>query len=345
MHSGTTLVSDMLKRHPKMYGGRGETKFFALFPMLVDKFPDLTRDEDLGAFAMTVRRIIVEKGYTLMRFARGERRAESGASDEARAFVESYDAPRSHIGVIRRVYEDLVTAGEHSHWIENSPNHVFHIDHIAREIPDALFIEVVRDGRDIVASKKLRTASVGPVRYPKNEVAKRREKAYDPLWDALAWRSAIRGGISAAQDYGPRVKTIRYEDLVAEPQKVIVEVCRFLGLDFVPSLLEVERVNPADAELAGTPGIADDTVGRWSRGLSGPELAIVQRAARKELAHHRYTPADLPTSARLKAPLLLVASVGRLTGRLANRWRMGGRRFFSTTVRGYWRRLGRPKRR
>lgn len=43
-------------------------------------------------------------------------------------------------------------AREKSGWVEKTPGHLFHISLIKRYIPSALFVHVIRDGRDVVAS-------------------------------------------------------------------------------------------------------------------------------------------------------------------------------------------------
>ena len=52
---------------------------------------------------------------------------------------------------------------------------------------------------------------------------------------ACAWRSRWRARSGSVKRVGPgRYLELRYEDLVAEPEERLREVCAFLGLDFEP---------------------------------------------------------------------------------------------------------------
>src|SRR5690349_10636550 len=44
MHSGTTLLQDILGRHPSLFSGRGESKYFEFLPTIRQRHPDLTLD-------------------------------------------------------------------------------------------------------------------------------------------------------------------------------------------------------------------------------------------------------------------------------------------------------------
>ena len=80
------------------------------------------------------------------------------------------------------VYNFLMVINGKKRWLDKLPGYVSQVPEMAMAVPTALFIELVRDPRDILASKKSRLARGG---------------GYDPIWDTLAWRASIRAGDAA----------------------------------------------------------------------------------------------------------------------------------------------------
>ena len=67
------------------------------------------------------------------------------------------------------------------------------------------------------------------------------EKAYDPLWDSLSWKSTVLALRRASARWPGRFLSVRYEDLVSDPEGRVREICAFLGLDFDPAMLGILR--------------------------------------------------------------------------------------------------------
>lgn len=223
-------------------------------------------------------------------------------------------------------------------WVEKTPTHVFHAGQIAASMPDALFVEVVRDPRDVLASKKTRTATVWTSdRYlPEQRRRKHFEKSFDPLWDAVCWKSAVRAG-SEARDRRPKSWfRVRYEDLVGDPEAVVQELCQFLGVAFSPGLLEVARGIPADPdELAcGKAGIASSSVGRWSGVLDSVETEICRRVCRREMRELGYQAERTAGTFDVVRRVMTQSGPG-LAVRLYHRFRLGGARYLLEVLKGY----------
>jgi hypothetical protein len=117
---------------------------------------------------------------------------------------------------------------------DKTPRNVLHVPTIAAALPEARFVHLVRDGRDVVPS--VREHLLGPESLPAT---------------IDYWRDRVLAGRRAGATLGPdRYLEVRYEDLVADPEAVLPTVCRFLGLDYTPSMLDY----PGRAErlIAGT---------------------------------------------------------------------------------------------
>jgi sulfotransferase family protein len=103
--------------------------------------------------------------------------------------------------------------------VEKTPNHLFHADRILHRFPDARFVEVRRDGRDVCVSLERRAQRID---WP----PKRRA-------DQIAmWRAALVQGLQMSGDprAAPRWHVVHYEDLIADRVGQIASMFAFLGL-------------------------------------------------------------------------------------------------------------------
>ncbi|MER2508730.1 MAG: sulfotransferase [Amaricoccus sp.] len=177
-------------------------------------------------------------------------------------------------------------ASKLEHFAEKTPRHVRRISLIRRLVPDARFILMVRDGRDVAASFIRRKGSA--------EIGARR-------W--LADNRLVR-----AEEGAPDVFVLRYEDLIADPEGALRGICEFTGFDFASEMLrfhETERLWFGVPELrrgTGEDGVQHALLRNWQinqpifdgrgswRDLLGPEdLALFDEdEARQMLAYFGY---------------------------------------------------------
>jgi hypothetical protein len=112
-------------------------------------------------------------------------------------------------------------------WLEKTPTHLAHVKLISSHIPDAVFIHVLRDGRDVVAS--LYDAAQ---KYP--EVWGR--YGYDNIYSCI---SVYNKCVKESLKYRDSRKhfLVWYEDVIEEPEittKNILEFCRLPYHGFDP---------------------------------------------------------------------------------------------------------------
>jgi protein-tyrosine sulfotransferase len=112
-------------------------------------------------------------------------------------------------------------------WGDKSPINTRYLDEIIRVFPSGRFVNMIRDGCDVVASY----LAMG--RYGSLEEA------------ALRWRSSIEAVESFGRGHPHSVHPVRYEELVREPEQVLQRLCTELGLTFHPAM--IEAASPAFA--------------------------------------------------------------------------------------------------
>jgi hypothetical protein len=343
MHSGTTLLINILKSHSTVFSGNRETKYFMHLPMIRKTFPNLKDDKVLRNFVYYVIAVVKtgfskndlnKKGkvkFELAWFGGDEKRLE--------ALMEDARKNRNHESMFALVSDHMTQATGKKRWVEKTPTHIFHLDEIIETIPDALFVEIVRDPRDVLASKKTRRQTVwSSEKYAGQREKKNLEKAFDPVWDSLSWRSAIRAGQIAREKYPDKIFSIRYEDLTRNPEEAVKKICSFLKMDFEPQMLDVSTRNSAVEEKSenAQKGVVTTSVGRWRTVLSAAEAAVIQGKTGKEMDSLGYERAEISFRDKTLAPFIFLKSSFEFVQRSYRRWRFGGWLYFQNVLANYW---------
>ena len=144
--------------------------------------------------------------------------------DPVEIFEAIRHAPRS---VHRVVGELLLRAAEQRGArvvMDKSLDSVHYADELMRLFPDMLFLNVVRDPRAQVAS--MNKAIIHD---------------FDTLLNTHTWLEAHRAADAVLAAYPERALTIRYEDFLADEEAALRQICAFLGIEFVPGMLDVSR--------------------------------------------------------------------------------------------------------
>lgn len=105
-------------------------------------------------------------------------------------------------------------------WGDKTPGHVFGMAPIEKRLPEAHFIHLIRDGRDVALSWR-------PHWFAPSQ-------SLEELVDH--WTNWVETGIRAGQSCRRYIE-VRYEQLVAEPRAVLNEICRFLDLELEDAML------------------------------------------------------------------------------------------------------------
>lgn len=170
---------------------------------------------------------------------------------------------------LRVFMEMMATAQGVGRWSDCTPAHVAHMRRIKQEIPDARFIHVIRDGRDVALSasrlgwqSRLPGVELSPV-----EMA------------AVAWRWAIRMGRRHARHLGRDYLEVRFEDLVRQPASALQQVGHFIDqpLDY-DRIREVGlgSVSQPNTSFAGDANARFEPVGRFRNRMTDEQLAGVE---------------------------------------------------------------------
>jgi hypothetical protein len=139
------------------------------------------------------------------------------------------------------VVDDAARARDRDTWVEKSPGHLHCIEEIRRWVPEARFIHLVRDGRDVVASLfELGITHPSPwvgQLIPKNRRRAGSAPAPEALLDAAIERWNADVGLSLARRGEAGHLVLHYGRLVRDPAIELQRACALLGLGFDDGML------------------------------------------------------------------------------------------------------------
>lgn len=188
------------------------------------------------------------------------------------------DASEEVAGRIRRSF--FLVTGPRRRLLEKSPRNSLRVPFVDSVFPDAVFVHLVRDGRDNVNSliNAWRTSRYRTYRLPEPHSI----PGTDPNWWKFVlypgWRQDTEGplevvcarqwveanehalaGLAALDPV--RTISVRYESLVARPVEEVGRIVDFLGFDLEPA------VRAAAESLAGNPVnvVTAPEPGKWRR--------------------------------------------------------------------------------
>jgi hypothetical protein len=171
-------------------------------------------------------------------------------------------------------------------WVEKTPKTETYPEEMNELFPDAKFIQMVRDPRAVIASRKQWNI---------------KEKGHYTEAHRLAreWNRCAREIPRLRRDSG-RFLIVHYEDLVREPRQMLLEICRFGGFEFSESMLRPTRAGSrwqgnSAYYYKALDGISTAPVDKWKDCLTEDEIWWIELHCRKGMELAGY---PLQTGAR-----------------------------------------------
>lgn len=264
--SGTTLMRSML-----VAGGQiaipMETQILHLLPM---KFISARR----GGWKEQVRTVIssfeIHPNFPLWN------------TNLANAYQNAIALPDEERSLSRIIDEVYMTYANHAFpqakiWGDQSPLHTFYLPYIHRIFPNAKYLHMIRDGRDVVTSLVTRFGD-------------------GFLFEAVhRWLVSIKRTQQFQRKISPdQYMEVRYEELVRDPENTLKKVCAFIGIDYSPIMLDywklpstVEHKHKSFHVNLGKP-IFESSIGKWKDILSPVQQDYVSSKLNRELKKKGY---------------------------------------------------------
>lgn len=250
--SGTTLLRYMLNSSPGLYIPP-ESDFI---PRFFGRAPHRP---------LTPRQVkkLLHTIFTHYRFGR----AWQGPPPDPALFGPQ-PTPAHFLDTLYRLYAAQYGAGR---WGDKTPIYTSYVPLLDTLFPQARFIHIIRDGRDVALSA-LDTWGA-------------KELHVDIYFTARNWVRRVQAAQAAGARLGPtRYREVRYEALTTAPQEVLPELCAFLDEPYTPDMARphelAQREVPAGSfhdpvRRPPTP----NRIGRWQREMAPADRRLFETLA------------------------------------------------------------------
>ncbi|WP_203826690.1 sulfotransferase family protein [Actinoplanes palleronii] len=279
--SGTTMLQLMLHAHPRI-ALPPETRF------LLEAYTERRTFGDLNDAA---------NRRALGAFISESHQFEDLGLDREQAVEAVVAAPPtlgSAIGTVFKMYSERFGKPR---WGDKRPLYLRHLPAILRLFPDAQIINIMRDGRDCVASLK-------ETPWSGNE--------FDKLIGY--WTQSADASLLATRRYPKDVyHQVRYEDLVADPEPHLRGICDFLEEDFDPAMTKPSQLASVAVPEYKTwhklthQDVTTERVQSWRSRLTEDEVRQCEAEFGDRLTYFGYQPSTpVPRSARMRIGARLI---------------------------------------
>ena len=197
--SGTTLLRLMLDSHP-----------FLTIPPETHTLPLASRECSAAADPWEAFINVVTSFETWTDF-----HLDAGQLQQAIKEIVPFDLSECY-RTFYRLYAESIGK---SRWGDKTPDYIDSMALIQEVLPEAYFIHIIRDGRDVALS--IRDLWWGP-----NSIEEAAE------WWAGKIRRARRQALALCN-----YMEVRYEDLVADPERQLRDICDFISLEWSSDML------------------------------------------------------------------------------------------------------------
>ncbi|MDH3709635.1 MAG: sulfotransferase [Cyclobacteriaceae bacterium] len=265
--SGTTLLAALLDNHPDLMVFPEETSFFRW--VNIKDFKQISDRLDFQLQETHVNRLQIDKANDGME---GNRDYSDFPFDSFQSQVREVfnQGPKSHKDILLALMKAFAAVSNQQnkrYWIEKTPRNEVYFTSIKKMFPDARYIYIVRDPRDVFCS------------YRKNRERYTAGRATLKLGNFIStWTTSLRSGLSME---GDQILYLRYEDLVSNLQDQLEIVTKFLDVPLVegltiPSKLGIQwQGNSMHGDHFKA--VDDRAVGRWRHSQWTKEIAVIEK--------------------------------------------------------------------
>lgn len=183
--------------------------------------------------------------------------------------------------------DSLFSAYAESHgkqrWAEKTPDHSLEIPFLAELFPDAYFVHIVRDGRDVACSTAILSAERKSISewHANNLLLDEGVTAINTIQNAARrwqiWLNRIELDLKKVRNS----YFLRYEDLVRMPEFELRRLMDFVKADYSPSMLDYMKKKHdypdwewGSRDVKQSIEISNRSIGRWEKQLD--QNAIIE---------------------------------------------------------------------
>ena len=292
--SGTTLLRYMLNSNPRIH-----------IPPESDFIPNFFGRKPTESLSDKRIAHILNVIFTRYRFVR----EWQGEPPDLVQFIDSMP-DRTPAAFLDTLYCAYASQNNADRWGDKTPIYSSYIDLISKIFPQAQFIHLIRDGRDVALSM---LETWGP-----------KDFHIDILFTARNWVNRTSRARNAGHQLGPdQYYELRYENLVQDPERELRPLCEFLNEAYIAAMAEPHRLGRTQIEAGSFHAPVrnppnPNRIKRWQQEMAQPDLRLFQHIARDLLEELDYSLPDvgeMSTQERVRFSTLNTKYIILQTGR------------------------------
>jgi hypothetical protein len=272
--SGTTLLRLMLNAHPAIAIPHDSAQLWLRYRSRLEQYNNLRTGDDVRAIVDSLL---------------AEPRIQAWQTPLEKESLLQEPLPTSFPAIMRRFHQVYARFHGKRYWGDKNTGNLMELDQLNAMFPTCKIIHLVRDGRDCALS----------------HLSKEYVYGYEnTLRVAVEWKEQVTlchkmGAMLPSE----RFYELRYEDLLADPEKELSRLCAFLGIFFSPLMLKYhEQIGKYVPEnrmglwpLLNRPPVASNAF-KWKSRMKTGDRAVFERIAGPVLREFGYE--TLPSPVR-----------------------------------------------
>ena len=226
--------------------------------------------------------------------------------DVRRAICEKIkESDRSLGAIFRSLIDEITSSSGFSRACVKFPVDVGHIPQLLEWYPDCRIVHITRDPRALTMSKTNDPAGTA-IRVRRHPHLAWFIRKATVLFEISQYRLTAR--LHTRFRKIPNYRLFRYEDLLAEPEKTIRELCDFTNLEFAEEMVRPEagRHEHQPSSVTGKRQKAFDASAaiRWKTVISRMDYLVISLLTRNSMKKLEYDPKTHPVFSQSKAQAL-----------------------------------------
>ena len=251
--SGTSILAILLRKYLQVCFGT-ESQFIVHYDRRLGRYGDLAVPENMRRLASD---ILQERWFVRSR--------KFGFRPDLEDILGNVKKP-TYRALLDAIFGQFARQSRMQRWGDKTPEYTGDLDVLGKLFPEAKYIHIVRDGRDVAHS------TAGRYWGPKNAYVSARQ-----------WEDTISNVLTFIRTLPPdQVLEVRYEDLLTHPRDVFRKLIRFLEIDDGDGAL----IAYIDENVAGD--LMPGNFNKWQNAWSHEEQLRFERVACDNLRRYGY---------------------------------------------------------